>query len=68
MMAAPSKATGPLGNMTQHDTFDLIELIQGHEALWNVRSLSYRNQTLKKSRMDFCAGKSIREDGDPVHR
>ncbi|KAL8614415.1 hypothetical protein ACOMHN_007751 [Nucella lapillus] len=44
-MAANSK-TGPLKNLTEQQTINLIEYFQSHEAVWDPRAVSYRNRNI----------------------
>ena len=44
-----AKATGPLSGISRQETIYLIELIQGHEAIWNGKCAEYRNQVTKKA-------------------
>ena len=48
MSSTPSKATGPLVLLPPDATVFLIELPQSHEALWDIRSPNYRNQSVKR--------------------
>jgi hypothetical protein len=57
-----SKATRPLANLNQIDTFVFIEIVQSHEALWNVRSVIYIGR--KKNFVDVCEGQSSRKKRD----
>lgn len=44
-----TKATGPLGNLTEGSTYYLIELFESHKELWDFRIPQYRNKQLKNS-------------------
>ena len=49
MSSTPIKATGPLALHPPDATLFLIELFHSHDALWDIRSPNYRNQSVKRA-------------------
>ena len=49
MSSTPIKATGPLALLPPDATLFLIELFHSHDALWDIRSPNYRNQSVKRA-------------------